>query len=79
MTTRNQMVAGIVAGAVVGTALGVLFAPKTGKESRDILNIKTNAMRTKAAEYYTSIRNKMKKDGEIEILNGAAHHEESAI
>lgn len=79
MTTRNQMVAGIVAGAVVGTALGMLFAPKTGKETRQIVGIKTNAMRTKAGDYFTSIRSKVKKGGEIEILNGAGHQEESAI
>lgn len=79
MTTHNQIMAGVVAGAVVGTALGVLFAPKTGKETRQIVSIKTNAMRTKAGDYITSIRNKMKKGGEIETLNGAAHHEEAAI
>ena len=76
---RNQIMAGVVAGAVLGTALGVLFAPKTGKETRQIVNIKTNAMRTKAGDYVTSIRNKMKKGEGFEAVNGAAHHEEAAI
>ena len=78
MTVPNKMVTGVVAGVVVGAALGLLFAPKTGKETRQIVGLKTNAMRTKAGDYVTSIRNKIKKGGEIETLNGAAHHEEAA-
>ena len=79
MTTRNQLMTGIVTGALVGTALGMLFAPKTGKETRQVLALKTNAMKTKAGDYITTIRNKVKKGEEIENLNGAAHQEEGRI
>ena len=79
MTTRNQLMTGIVAGALVGTALGMLFAPKTGKETRQVLALKTGAMKTKAGDYITTIRNKVKKGEEVETLNGAAHQEEAKI
>ncbi|PKB83188.1 MAG: hypothetical protein BZY88_02515 [SAR202 cluster bacterium Io17-Chloro-G9] len=79
MMKSNQWVTGIVAGVALGAALGLLFAPKTGKETRQIVGMKTNAVRTKAGDYITSIRNKMKKAGEVETLNGAAHQEEAAL
>ena len=39
-----------VVGAIVGAALGVLFAPKTGKETRKALKEKTSDLIVKAKE-----------------------------
>ena len=38
MTRGNKLVAGLVAGAVVGSAMGLLVAPKNGKESRQTVS-----------------------------------------
>ena len=79
MTTRNQILTGIIAGALVGAALGLLVAPKTGKETRQIVAMRGSAIKTKAGDYFTIIRNKMKKGDEVESLNGATHQEEVSL
>lgn len=79
MTTRNQIVTGIIAGALVGTALGLLVAPKTGKETRQFVAMRGSAIKTKAGDYFTVIRNRMKKGDEVESLNGATHQEEVSL
>ena len=79
MTSRNQIVTGIIAGALVGTALGLLVAPKTGKETRQIVATRGSAMKTKANDYFTVIRNKMRKGDEVESLNGASHTVEAGL
>ena len=71
MTTR-KIVAGIVAGALVGTALGLLVAPKTGRETRQIVGMRTSDIKSKANDYFTVIRSKMKSGEEVESLNGAS-------
>lgn len=79
MTSRNQIVTGIIAGALVGTALGLLVAPKTGKETRQIVLTKGTAIKNKAGDYFTIIRNRMRKGDEVESLNGASHQEEVSL
>ena len=79
MTTRNQIVTGIIAGALVGTALGLLVAPKTGRETRQIVATRGSAFKTKAGDYFTIIRNRMKKTNEVESLNGASHQAEVSL
>ncbi len=79
MTSRNQIVTGIIVGALVGTALGLLVAPKTGKETRQIVATKGSAIKSKAGGYFTVIRNRMKKNVEMESLNGASHQEEATL
>lgn len=79
MTTRNQIVTGIIAGALVGTVLGLLVAPKTGKEARQIVALRGSAIKSKAGDYFTVIRNRMKKGDEAESLNGASHKEEVSL
>ena len=46
MMSRNQIVSGIIAGALAGTVLGLLVAPKTGKESRQLVATRGSAMKT---------------------------------
>ena len=79
MTSRNHIVTGIIVGALVGTALGLLVAPQTGKETRQIVATKGSAIKSKAGDYFTVIRNKMKKNVEMESLNGASHQEEATL
>ncbi len=79
MATRNGIVTGIITGALIGTALGLMFAPKTGKETRVIVGERTSAIKTKAGDYITVIRNKMKRDEEVESLNGASYSDEITL
>ena len=79
MTTRNQVVTGIITVALVGTVLGLLFAPKTGRETREIVGMRTSAIKTKAGDYFSVIRSKMKRGEEVESLNGNSHPEEISL
>lgn len=42
--------AGIVVGAMIGVALGFLFAPRAGAETRDVLRKKASEVKGKASE-----------------------------
>ncbi len=55
-TTRNVglLIAGFALGAITGTILGLLFAPKSGKELREEL-------KEKSGEYYGLAREKLKE------------------
>ena len=47
----NSLIAGVITGALVGTAAGILLAPKTGKESRQIVKSKATDFKVKAGDY----------------------------
>ena len=61
MTRSNKLITGLVAGALVGAAAGLLFAPKPGKESRVIVGTKAGEIRSKTGEYFGTIREKIKR------------------
>ncbi len=61
MTSSNKLITGLVAGALVGAAAGVLFAPKPGRESRVIVGAKAEEIRTKTGEYIGTVREKIKR------------------
>lgn len=67
MTRGNKLVAGLVAGAVVGSAMGLLVAPKTGKESRQIVTNRALVWRNKAGEAFQNLRRK----GREEVQTGS--------
>jgi len=76
MTSRNQVVTGIIAGALLGSAVGLLFAPKTGRETREIVGGRSSVLKTKAGDYFSVIRSKLKRAEEMESLNGASDPKE---
>jgi gas vesicle protein len=41
---------GVIVGAVVGVALGLLFAPQSGKETRELVKTKAVQAKEKASE-----------------------------
>ena len=47
MAKTNKMVTGLIAGAAMGAVAGLLFAPKSGKESRQIVAARANKLRNK--------------------------------
>ena len=42
----NKLVAGVVSGAVVGATLGLLAAPKSGKDTRQLVRDKAGSLVT---------------------------------
>ena len=50
MSKQNKLVTGLIAGAAVGAVVGLLFAPKPGKETRHAVATKTGELRTKAID-----------------------------
>ena len=49
---KNDLIAGLMIGGLIGVALGILFAPKSGKESREDIARKADELIVKAKEGY---------------------------
>jgi gas vesicle protein len=54
MTTRNKFAAGVVAGALLGAATGILLAPTSGKETRRTVATRLGDLRIKARSRFGS-------------------------
>jgi len=52
------LLAGVGIGALIGTAAGMLFAPKAGAETRDELVEKVKELKTKTEQWITEQRAK---------------------
>jgi gas vesicle protein len=50
MSSRDNFAMGFLLGAVAGIAIGFLYAPKTGRETRAMLREKAGELREKAEE-----------------------------
>ncbi len=59
MVSTNQIFTGFVVGAAAGAALGIMMAPKTGKETREMLRHRAGKVQNQAGNYLGSIRNKI--------------------
>ena len=66
-TKSGRFVKGLVVGALVGTAVGLLVAPQTGKKSRDLVRDKTGG-------YVDNLRARLRRSN---AMNGSADHAES--
>ena len=61
MTEKNgDLLKGLFIGGLIGIALGILFAPKSGKETREDITRKANEMLAKAKEEYEKAAEKSK-------------------
>ena len=58
MDRHQKLLLGLGAGAIIGTAVGLLIAPKTGKESRKIVAERAGSIRRQAA---STLRQAMKR------------------
>ena len=56
---RGLSTRGLVLGAVVGAALGLLLAPKSGREIREDLKEQSGALRARAGGLTTSVRRRV--------------------
>ena len=53
---RNKLVIGLVTGATVGAVAGLLFAPKPGRESRQIVATQSRGIRHNTGSYVHRMR-----------------------
>ncbi len=60
----GRLVTGLIVGSLTGATVGLLFAPRTGRESRDMVG-------HKAGYYVGTLREKF---GRCEATNGAEEH-----
>ena len=80
MVKTNTLVTGLIAGAALGAVAGLLFAPKPGKESRQIvaaradeLRNKADGLRGKAVEYVDAMRSRRKSKENQPVLAEATN------
>jgi len=65
MSEKNgDFLKGLFIGGVIGIAIGILFAPKSGKETRDDISSKTTDLLSKAKDEYEKITGKNELAGE---------------
>ena len=61
MTDKNgDLLKGLFVGGLIGAALGIMFAPKSGKKTREDITRKANEMLVKAKEEYEKAAEKSK-------------------
>ena len=73
MTGQSKLVTGLIAGAAVGAAAGLLFAPRPGKETRGIVANRTSDLRHKAGHYVGGLRQRMKKESNGKVMEEASN------
>ena len=56
----SSFLIGFILGAVAGVAVGFLYAPKSGKETRALLKEKISEMRGKASELTAETQKRVK-------------------
>ena len=54
--TTSSFTVGLIVGAVVGLAIGFLYAPQSGKETRRMVKDKVVALKEKASEAISKIK-----------------------
>ena len=80
MVKTNKLVTGLIAGAALGAVAGILFAPKPGKESRQIVTAqakefrnKADGLRNKAGGYVDAMRSRGKSKETQPVLAEATN------
>ena len=61
MSNRNKLVTAVVAGAAAGAVAGLMFAPKTGKETRRIVSTRAAEARHKTSHYAGKLRQRIRR------------------
>ena len=68
MTSSNNLITGLVTGAIIGAAAGILFAPKPGRETRQVVGTKAVDLRDKAGDYIGNLKDRIRKGRETEAV-----------
>lgn len=89
MSNSSNTILGVLAGTIVGTTLGILFAPDKGSNTRQKITRETEAVKDRIANEAVSLQNKLnttlssKKDtldDQLElIVSDASHKAEDLI
>ena len=78
MNDNSKVIIALLAGVAAGAALGLLFAPDKGSETRDKLSQSLkdfgDAIKDKAAEEIDNLANL--KDKVVDAVKGKLHHAE---
>lgn len=61
MSKNCDFIAGLVAGGLIGAVIGILYAPKSGKETREEIGRTADEILTKAKEEYEAAVEKSRK------------------
>ena len=61
MAYRNKLVTAVVAGAAAGALAGLMFAPKTGKDTRHIVSTRAGEARHKTEHYVSNLRQRIRR------------------
>lgn len=69
MNRDSDLLKGLFIGGLIGIALGLLFAPKSGKETREDITRRANEMLAKAKEEYEKAAGKSKLAYEASLKN----------
>ena len=62
MTKRNSLIVGLLTGAAAGAVAGLLLAPKTGKENRQIIAARATQAKQKVGDYVGSLRQRVRRE-----------------
>ena len=61
MTSKSQIMTGLITGAAVGAAAGLLLVPKPGKVNRRFLAMRGGRFRHNARRYVGTLREKVRR------------------
>jgi gas vesicle protein len=77
----RDLLAGLLIGGLIGAALGILYAPKSGKETRDEIAGKAKDFVDKAKEEYEKAIEKSKEayEAAVKQLKGSEISEEEKV
>jgi gas vesicle protein len=64
MKNTSKIITGLLAGALIGTVTGLLFAPKSGKDTREIVGDRANEWRNRAGDYVGNLRERVRRSRE---------------
>ena len=66
MRKRNNFILGLLTGAAAGAVAGLLLAPNTGKENRQIIAARATEARQKVGDYVGSVRQRIRREQDPE-------------
>jgi gas vesicle protein len=80
MAKSSNFLTGLLAGAVVGAIAGLVLAPKSGKDIRELVGERTGTIRDKAGTYVETMKERLKRGADEEnIGNGSEVHSDRGV
>jgi gas vesicle protein len=78
MSTRNNGLIALLAGAVVGIGLGILFAPDKGSKTREKIKDGLDDLKDQTKEKFSQSKDELKENLD-KLLSKSSHKAEDAI